>query len=284
MGNLKKQFPHRWEINHWSYKNRWGDAKKKIFKTSAASIYQLEQLEDLPFFEGFKAGVRGNPCSRNLPIGRFLAKQVGRDYDEVFAEIIERIPPRYRHSGGIAELKMTKHKHSKDTHEGFNLKYSWRSDLYVSTETNLICHFERRSRKKATQEERTQSVYRPFKKMQYAFKFWYDKVVFTQLTTYEAFEKEAREMKHCVRVYWRNCIADTYKTSIWSMQGADNMRLTIQVNDKSIVQVRGLGNRLVTLEEAFLLKKWANLVGCDIKDMTVIRRIETSRENAQGSI
>lgn len=282
MGNFKKQFPHRWEINHWSYKNRWGDDKKKAFKTTAASIYHIEALEDLPFFEGFKAGVNGNPDFRNLPIGRFLAKQVGRDYDEVFAEIIERIPPRYRHSASIAEHKMTKHKRSKEVHKGFNLKYSWRDDFYVSTETNLICHFERRSRKNPNLEERALNVYRPFKRTQFTIKAYYEKNVFTQLMTYEAFEKEAREMKHCIRSYWRSCTADVYKTSIWSMRGANEMRLTIQVTDKSIVQVRGLNNRLATLDEALLLKQWASLVDCDIKDMTVIRQIETSRENAQG--
>lgn len=85
-----------------------------------------------------------------------------------------------------------------------------------------------------------------------------------QLKTAEDLVAESRAMHHCVSTYAVKCIAGN--ASIWTLRrkalGKAERLLTIELDPQHrAVQVRGFGNRLATLEEQKILKRWAKANG-----------------------
>ena len=85
-----------------------------------------------------------------------------------------------------------------------------------------------------------------------------------QLKTAEDLVAESRAMHHCVSTYAVKCIAGN--ASIWVLRrkalGKAERLLTIELDPQHrAVQVRGFGNRLATLEEQKILKRWAKAKG-----------------------
>ena len=85
-----------------------------------------------------------------------------------------------------------------------------------------------------------------------------------QLKTAEDLVAESRAMHHCVSTYAVKCIAGN--ASIWTLRrkalGKAERLLTIELDPQHrAVQVRGFGNRLATLEEQKILKRWAKAKG-----------------------
>lgn len=89
------------------------------------------------------------------------------------------------------------------------------------------------------------------------------------LSTDELIE-EGRAMKHCVSSYSESCF--TGKTSIWSMETEDeygrNNVLTIEVlmAEKLVRQARGKRNRLPSMKEGSMLKRWVRKEQLEIAD------------------
>jgi hypothetical protein len=266
----KKQFPHQWEIKHDGRSFGWStsDAVKKPH----ISIYNLEKLETLPYRAKMSSNFHGiTSMPYQFPVIRFLMRQVGRDYDVVFAEILARIPKKYHSTIQIEKLILTKQKRSKESHKSFNLD---RQRLFVDLESNVICYNPPISNKNQEKENREKPVYRPFKETIFRNVKYCEKHSFTQLLTYQDFYNEAAKMQHCIRMYWWACTENSRKTSIWSLEICKEKQLTIQIVKGEIVQVRGFRNRAINKLEAQLLKAWAGQIGCKIMDAAVWRALE----------
>ena len=269
----KKTNPLQWEIKHSKYRY-WREPKSS--KLCASSIYHLEKAEQMPFHERISfSRTRGTSSAHQFPVERFLMRQVGRDYDIVFSELLARIPEKYRDTINIDEFIMSKNKRTKEIQKGFNLRTRhYLRHLYVEVDSNVICYNPPVGVKKARKEDREKSVFRPFKNNIFKYSYFTEKHSFTQLTTYADFEKEAKEMHHCIRSYWYNCVDAQYKTSIWSLEIANKKTLTIQITDSKIVQVRGVRNRLPTFEEGELIGHWAKKIACKISDYYLLKMKE----------
>jgi len=75
------------------------------------------------------------------------------------------------------------------------------------------------------------------------------------LSSYELY-MEARKMKHCVSLYWKECVKGT--SAIFSLTIVNKKCLTIEVDPQSkrIIQARGKHNRAATKKELELLNLW----------------------------
>jgi hypothetical protein len=103
----KKQFPHQWEIKHDGRSLGWStsDAVKKPH----ISIYNLEKMETLPYRAKMSSNFHGiTSLPYQFPIIRFLIRQVGREYDEVYSELLARIPKKYHSTIQIEKLIFNK--------------------------------------------------------------------------------------------------------------------------------------------------------------------------------
>ena len=84
---------------------------------------------------------------------------------------------------------------------------------------------------------------------------------FKQITSSRELQQEGNAQRHCVLSYKDRCIQG--HISIWSLTAADeygkiNRKLTIELtNSGSIVQARGLANRIPRPEEKVLMERWA---------------------------
>jgi PcfJ-like protein len=266
----KKQFPHQWEIKHDRRSCNWDtlDSQKK----PPISIFHLEELETLPYRGKMSSNFHGSTSlPYQFPVIKFLMRQIGRDYDVVFAELLARIPKKYHSTIQIERLILTKHKRSKASHKSFNLN---RNQLYVDLESNVICYNPPISLKNKEKENREKPVFRPFKETIYRNADLYEKHSFIQLLTYQDFYNEAAQMQHCIRWYWGVCTKNSLKTSIWSLEINKEKQLTIQIVKGEIVQVRGFKNRAINAMEAKLLRVWAGQMGCKIMDVSVWRVLE----------
>ncbi|MEM7657808.1 MAG: PcfJ domain-containing protein [Bacteroidota bacterium] len=72
--------------------------------------------------------------------------------------------------------------------------------------------------------------------------------------------EEGQRLNHCIRTYTSRC--NKGESTIWSLRAFGNSGrtksfLTIQVNGRSIMEVRGQSNRHPTSEEQALLRSWA---------------------------
>jgi hypothetical protein len=86
-----------------------------------------------------------------------------------------------------------------------------------------------------------------------------EKYAFNEITSGQELLKESSEMKHCVFSYINHCIAGY--TAIWSMKrkikSTYKSYITIEVNDKKIIQVAGKRNRLVNRKDVEIISAWA---------------------------
>lgn len=89
---------------------------------------------------------------------------------------------------------------------------------------------------------------------------------FKQILNSKELGQEGNVMRHCVYSYQKRCVYGT--TSIWSLRLNDQRTLTLEVNNtmRSIVQIRGLANRLAKKEEMVPIRVWASENGLIITD------------------
>jgi hypothetical protein len=98
---------------------------------------------------------------------------------------------------------------------------------------------------------------------------------FRELRSTAELVEEGKKMRHCVSTYARSCA--TGHCSIWTMElnsrmGTDK-RQTIEVSKSGeIVQCRGRQNRLPTVGELDMVRKWANHAGLKIAPFVVSAR------------
>ena len=101
-------------------------------------------------------------------------------------------------------------------------------------------------------------TYRVGSKEKHNLKYWYIR----ELLSTKELVAEGKALKHCVRTYAKSCY--TGNTSIWTLEseedqfGRDKV-LTIEISRAGniIRQVRGIRNRVPTLNEKYLLELWA---------------------------
>ena len=77
---------------------------------------------------------------------------------------------------------------------------------------------------------------------------------------------EGRALRHCVAEYWTR--VQTGRCTIWSLRLGSRRRLTIEVRmlRMTVVQVRGLQNRLPDPEELDIVERWARANGLALAD------------------
>jgi len=87
----------------------------------------------------------------------------------------------------------------------------------------------------------------------------------TEVLTQTALKEEGRVHGHCVFSYARSIVSR--RVSIWSLTVNGNPQITIEVrnSDKSIVQARGLRNRVTTRDEDRIIKLWAEENGLEVR-------------------
>ena len=89
-----------------------------------------------------------------------------------------------------------------------------------------------------------------------------------QLTNSRQLYLEGYELKHCVYTYVRKCLY--YDCQIFSLRIVDKQfetpLITIEVNNKSIVQIRGRYNRYATESELRLINDWAKKENLHLKE------------------
>jgi hypothetical protein len=88
----------------------------------------------------------------------------------------------------------------------------------------------------------------------------------TELICSEELQEEGRAMRHCIATYWQRCA--TGQTSVWSLtvedaSGRVERLLTLEIRNgqRTVVQARGLANRMPTVEELAILDRWTELRG-----------------------
>jgi hypothetical protein len=234
--------------------------------------FDLEKFDSLPFVE--------NQRNRNhygwprllTPIDRFLMRQVGRDYDEVFSELVNHIPLKLRHRIKVYSYKLPSSFHPDATRWYLDDRFNYRRlgepyGFYVDLETRVLGHVQRISHSALKEIKLAKPVYQPFKLDTFKVRFDYGQnFVFKQLLNYKDFEDEAVHMKHCIRWYWQRCTLFYYQISIWSLSNKNGRILTIQLTDRRIVQVKGEKNRKATEIERKLIAHWAKWLGLTIAD------------------
>jgi PcfJ-like protein len=241
--------------------NSWVSGYTK--QTNEISKYDIEKLELLPFIESRKFVDHYRGRHLRTPIDRFLRDQVGRDYDEVFSELVNHIPKKLHHCLSMESYKMPSSFHPSETRWYLN-SFAYRFNhgepfgFFVDLETRVLGYVERIGRKYINEEEREKPVSQPFRLDTFKTRYDYsDNYVFKQLVKYADFEVEAAKMKHCIRSYWSRCTNLAEKTSIWSLSIRNHKTLTIQITNNQIVQVRGLSNRRATETEQIVITQWA---------------------------
>jgi hypothetical protein len=232
--------------------------KNKIATRSIAK-FDIEKLELLPFKErGERQKFKNGSCLAQIT--RFWVRRVGRDYDEVYSEFCQLVPRKYKHSTRtFGECKMPS---SFDPATRFwQIPLSGRSasnPLKVDLETRTLC----RDEVLGTGNACTKEVYRPFEVIRFTTKNY----AIQQLLTEVDFAKEGKLMQHCVRTYFKRCHYVSDKISIWSLSDKLDKLLTIELRDKTIVQVKGVRNRPAEALERVWLKDWAGRLGLAISD------------------
>jgi hypothetical protein len=232
----------------WDYDSaechRSSGVKNKV-ATNGIAKFDIEKLELLPFKERVLTGVKLGGYDNKIM--RFLESRMGRDYDEVYSELCQQVPSRYRYDVWNLD-RMPRSFHPTTCF--------WEIDssgFGVDLETRTLCRNAQQSKSK----ERSEVVYQPFEVIRFTTKNY----AIQQLLTEKDFAKEGKQMQHCVRTYFKRCHYVSDKISIWSLCDGLDKLLTIELNDKMIVQVRGFRNRPANTLESSWVKDWAGRLG-----------------------
>jgi hypothetical protein len=260
--------PNIWNIrSHKPYSDRVTNNQSL---TNDFAKFDIEKFDSLPFVENQRNKNQYGWTRLYTPIDRFLMRQVGRDYDEVFSELVSHIPEKLRHKIDVYKYKMPSSFHPDATRWYLDNRYYRRRlgesyGFYVDLETRVLGYMPRISNFGLKEIERARPVYQPFKLDVFKVRFDYGQnFVFKQLLTYKDFEDEAVKMQHCIRWYWERCTIFHNKISIWILSDKSGRILTIQISDTRIVQVKGLRNRSATNAERKLIVHWAKWLGLTI--------------------
>ncbi len=87
-----------------------------------------------------------------------------------------------------------------------------------------------------------------------------------QILSGKALDEEGKKMKHCVMTYAPSCIKR--HCSIWSLRSKKKNKfkplLTLEVIDKTVVQARGVSNKLPEPMEMVIVYEWAKRIGYEV--------------------
>lgn len=256
----------------WNFRTprRDGWAIKRKDITNDISKYDVERLDLLPFVESKPAlKYRWNMIS---PIKNYLMGQIGRDYDVVFSDMLKKIPKKYRKRVSLDTYKMPSSFHPEATRWFLEDRQWFRDEpiegFYVDLETRVLGYIAPEfTRVEVDAANRAKPVYKPLSMDKFKIRLDYGQhYTFQQLLTYDDFVQEAFKMKHCIKTYWNQCTYFDNKTSIWSLSVTNEKKLTIQINNRHIVQVRGQKNRRAVDAEKKIVQDWAEWVGFTIAD------------------
>ena len=249
--------------NFWNFSahrsKRWRTEYKD--ETKEISKFDIERYDMLPFAERTHRERYRNYYLKS-PIERFLMDQLGRDYDDVFSELVQHIPRKYHACLNLNDYKMPSSHHPEVSRWYLDDYRNNPQGLFVDLATRVLCFHERIGRHKIAEEIKVKPVYKPFSVVQFKMtrNDYGQKYAFNQLLTYEDFEDEAYKMKHCIRTFWQRCTYFNNKISIWSLTNGDAKAMTIEVNNDKIVQVRGHLNRKANENERLIIESWAKWV------------------------
>jgi PcfJ-like protein len=236
----------------WNYDSyachRYSGVKNKV-ATNGFTKFDIEKLELLPFKERVLTGVKMGGYDNKIT--RFLESRVGRDYDEVYSELCQQVPHRYKYD--VFGTPWNHYRMPRSFHPTTCFWEIASSGFGVDLETRTLCWNARESKSKT----RSETVYQPFEVIRFTTKNY----AIQQLLTEKDFAKEGEQMQHCVRTYFKRCHYVSDKISIWSLCDRLDKLLTIELNDKMIVQVRGFRNRPANTLEIIWVKDWAGRLG-----------------------
>jgi hypothetical protein len=243
----------------WNYDSaechRSSGVKNKV-ATNGIAKFDIDNLELLPFKERVLTGVKMGGYDNKIM--RFLESRMGRDYDEVYSELRQQVPRRYKYDVfwspcRYRDIDRNPYRMPRSFHPTTCFWEIALSGFGVDLETRTLCWNARASKSK----ERSEVVYQPFEVIRFTTKNY----AIQQLLTEKDFEKEGKQMQHCVRTYFKRCHYVSDKISIWSLCDGLDKLLTIELNDKMIVQVRGFRNRPANTLESIWVKDWAGRLG-----------------------
>lgn len=260
--------PKIWEIHANRY-GRWYPCNK-FQKPHEFTPLDLDKWDALPFRETAKNGVHAYGCSGAV-LERFLMENLGRDYNEVYADLVKRISKRHHHIINIKKYRLPCTHHPEVSRWYFYDAWNGPYGFYVDLATRVLCFHARLGRHKIEEEIKVRPVYKPFSVVQFKMtrNDYGQKYAFNQLLTYEDFEDEAERMRHCIRTYWQRCTYFSHQISIWSLTCGNAKVMTIEVNKGEIYQVRGHLNRKANENERLIIESWAKWLHLGIRDFAL---------------
>jgi PcfJ-like protein len=250
-----------------AYRNHAWQPCSQFLKPHEIAAFDFDKWDAFPHRETTKNGVYAYACNEAV-INRFLMDNVGRDYNDVYADLIKRVSKRHRHIVDVNKYRLPCTHHPEVSR--WYLSGHWQSThgFYVDLQTRVLCFHERIGRHKIAEEVKVKPVYKPFNVSQFKMtrNDYGQKYVFNQLLTYEDFEEEAARMRHCIRTYWQRCTYFNQQVSIWSLTCGNAKVMTIEVNKGEIYQVRGHLNRKANENERFVIESWAKWLHLSIRE------------------
>jgi PcfJ-like protein len=254
----------------WDIKTRrcraWQPCSQ-FLKPHEIAALDVEKWDEFPHRATNKNGLYS--YGRNdATINRFLMENIGRDYNEVYADLVKRISKRHRHIVNLGQYRLPCTHHSEVNRWYLDDYRHIPQGFYVDLATRVLCFHERLGRHKIAEEIKVKPVYKPFSITQFKMtrNDYGQKYVFNQLLTYEDFEVEAERMRHCIRTYWQRCTFYNQEVSIWSFTCGNAKVMTIEVNKGEIYQVRGHLNRKANENERLIIQSWAKWLQLGIRE------------------
>ena len=94
----------------------------------------------------------------------------------------------------------------------------------------------------------------------------YKLIQIKEITSYKGLAEEGRRMKHCVRSYAQSCIDGRraifsfVRADLWNAaEGKNSLTLEVDLNVRSICQIRGFENRKPLSSEMKFIQEWAQV-------------------------
>jgi PcfJ-like protein len=88
-------------------------------------------------------------------------------------------------------------------------------------------------------------------------------LVVHRLCNQMAYITEGREMRHCVAQYWMRQESEIYSLRL-TVADAEPTRLTVELKDERIAQIKGVDNRAITATEIPCVSDWVQTLGIDV--------------------
>ncbi len=227
-------------------------------KLHSIAKFDIEKLELLPFTQKRRISPTRYGQNYDHLIQRFLESKIGCDYNDVYSELCQRVPLKYRHqwkyssAGRRYAYKMPSAFHTETPFWAVGQK----TKLVVNMETRCLCL---ESEPQPIRPKLSGKVYRPFKVSSFIIRA----CTLKQLLTKKHFELQAKEMHVSLKRYWKICRQIDDKISTWVL---GNSFYLIQLTDKTIVKVWGIGYYPVSEFGKEVISAWAKSLQLTIGD------------------